>query len=495
MDSPITVETLPIEILGEIFQQLSLVYPDAPSLLSRVSTTFNRVVRSTPAAWGALHLVACEGDDTVGREKARLWFSMVGTCMVDVTITMKASSAPLSGFFLTDVPSPSFGVSDILRHNTNLIGSLRLEAASEFDARSFVNAVYRGEDLPDTHVLESFSVKVSSTTPPTQFASSIAVPNLPNLRNLNLLNHSIAFLASRQFDHLLHMSVTRPIRFPPFPLASLLQILRSAPLLQTLSIESRILDGAPDSGNLIHLPHLTQLSLRTNVVPSILSLLLLPNLQSLQLDDLNGRRSGSSQETGSVLRQLLVRMELPSIHRAGTGLKSLELIGVEVCLKGDGRMRADDDGVWEWCIKRMKSLEVLKVKKVDPSAILDILGTSSSTLLCGTAQQHEGSSLADSEWPCPRLRHITCTDSAVPLNLDWFREKRANVEVVVDVGSNLFSPALMSPNTVDFLSVYTDIHRSPSSSKPGSNNPSPVRTTPLSRHFGPWVVLGHEKQH
>ncbi|KAJ3546394.1 hypothetical protein NMY22_g2065 [Coprinellus aureogranulatus] len=95
-------------------------------------------------------------------------------------------------------------------------------------------------------------------------------------------------------------------------------------------------DSTP-TPTLIHLPSLTHLSLRTNAIPPLLTHLLLPNLTLLHLEDLNGKRPHASQETATVLRQLLVRMELPSEYRTGRGLRVLELVGVEVaCAAGSG---------------------------------------------------------------------------------------------------------------------------------------------------------------
>ncbi|KAG2022320.1 hypothetical protein CC2G_000082 [Coprinopsis cinerea AmutBmut pab1-1] len=539
------IERLPPELLGEIFKECALLNPDAPYVLSLVSRTFHSVVRSTPAAWKKLQLRVYEGEDPKAQQKAALWFSMLGTCMADVTVDINPSSTPLSDFFLKDVAPPKFGATDVLRRYTHRIESLSVEAASECDARSFVNAVYDEYEAVQhtrrqkhaTFALTSLSIEISSTAPPTQWASSIPVPHLPNLRNLKLLNHSIAFLASRRFDQLHHLSITRPIRFVPFSLLTVFGILRSAPRLQTLSIESRILDdtasvsGVDHPGgslSLIHLPFLTSLSLRTNLVPSILSLLLLPNLSKLHVDDLNGRRVGRSRETASVLRQVLVRMELPNEHRTSTGLKQLELVGVEVYAK-DQRAGSERNDAWEWCFNRMRALERLSVSKVDSAPVLDIL----STLACpsspppgsipfaspSSSSKRLEDDMHDPDYPCPNLRSLTLKDTyGTPWNFDSFRNARPSVQLTFeepDVSAfspsgsvfNSYAPSRsgtpvplsrspsrggVSPPPIDFLSLYTDLQHSPAGS-PWSPKSSRSSGSPLPR-FGPWLVLAQKPE-
>lgn len=62
---------------------------------------------------------------------------------------------------------------------------------------------------------------------------------------------------------------------------------------------------------LIYLPQFTRLSLRIDSISYILPDLLLPNLTSLRIDNLDGKSIGSAETVENLFRNLLIRMDFP----------------------------------------------------------------------------------------------------------------------------------------------------------------------------------------
>ena len=197
------------------------------------------------------------------------------------------------------------------------------------------NAVF-GRLLPGLKTLElenhstgwiSIADTPSPLTPPLLTAENSQTITEPNL--------SLLPPPKSPFANLHHLKISNAVRFPPLAPSSILNaVLRNTPLLESLIVESRIAEGprpriagggvsvtesgtvinkapgaiascrgatAEGSGScedeerkrlasLVHLPHLNTLSIRINAVPSFLSQLLLPNLEVLKVEDLNGKR-------------------------------------------------------------------------------------------------------------------------------------------------------------------------------------------------------------
>ncbi|KAF8647553.1 hypothetical protein AX16_006626 [Volvariella volvacea WC 439] len=164
--------------------------------------------------------------------------------------------------------------------------------------------------------------------------------------------------------------------------------------------------------SLTTLPYLTHLNLRSNDIPLLLDNLVLPRLQHLAINDLDGKRRGGAMESVKVLRRVLVRMDLPMENgdevkadeenpRTGVdGLVELKLDGVAICgstpksgnvvgggeasfehrlgehSHGSGIVDEDEIGMWGWCLKRMRALKKLSVQRVgreDAEALLEML--------------------------------------------------------------------------------------------------------------------------
>ncbi|RXW14993.1 hypothetical protein EST38_g10864 [Candolleomyces aberdarensis] len=274
---------------------------------------------------------------------------------------------------------------------------------------------------------------------------------------------------------------------------------------------------------LVHLPHLTSLSLRTNAIPSILSQLLLPNLDRLHLEDLNGKRAGGSKETADVLRQVLVRMELPNAYHKkerSIGLRVLEVGGVDITVGGgggggnSGQIERDAKTTWEWCFKRMVTLEELAVGKMsDPMSLFELFAPlpSPPSPIYPTSASHGGfDGLYHHSTPstpvcpspvdtvCPLLRRfsitsttcLTSSDLQKRLIIDRFKTTRSNVELDVEVVKDPFYQSMLT-GPVDFLSLYSDMtvpRPTGTQESFGAKRGSTMRK-PAAKSFGPWVVL------
>ncbi|KAJ2918001.1 hypothetical protein MD484_g2458, partial [Candolleomyces efflorescens] len=273
---------------------------------------------------------------------------------------------------------------------------------------------------------------------------------------------------------------------------------------------------------LVHLPHLTSLSLRTNAIPSILSQLLLPNLDRLHLEDLNGKRAGGSKETADVLRQVLVRMELPNEHHKKertVGLRALDIGGVDITV-GAGVP------TWEWCFKRMVTLEELSVNKMsDPMylfemfAPLPLASSHSHSPTSASAGYHHGgfdglwhhSSQSTPASPapvcpspvdvvCPLLRRFSVTSTTCLLTtsdphhratIERFKATRPNVKLDVEVVKDPFYQSMVT-GPVDFLSLYSNApgpQGKTAVARERSRGPAPATRKQAPKPFGPWVVL------
>ncbi|KJA21339.1 hypothetical protein HYPSUDRAFT_743325 [Hypholoma sublateritium FD-334 SS-4] len=446
---------MPPEMLGEIFTYSSFHSPDAPLILGAVCSAFRHVVRSTPEAWTRLHLeaasptlsLATEGcPDARWARKSELFFSMAGVCLVDLHVQIIASvfapsvpagaksPEPITATFFTD--RKALGQWDgqlarLLHQHRHRIHGLALHSTTVDEAEHFFTALYPPQsscgatDHPRLP-LESLSFHASSDGVHRSLALNLAhlrhkhKPatrvslshcHFPNLSHLKFVNHPLPDIISdgdgltrapmNNARNLRTLSVVYPIRFAPISVDRILQVLGSAPLLEKLEIEARVIDttspspatpstptsplssatsyfSAPGSptpapgpqADLIALPFLTHLALRINSLPALLSHLLLPSLDTLRIDDLDGKRSRAAAQTAAVLRQLLVRMELPcAAAPRPAGLRVLDMCGIALAGAPGERSAAEAAAVWAWCVRRMRALEELRAARVDTAAL------------------------------------------------------------------------------------------------------------------------------
>ena len=100
----------------------------------------------------------------------------------------------------------------------------------------------------------------------------------------------------------------------------ILHFLRFTTSLVQFNLEASVVDAphthratsdVKHDNTLIYLPHFTQLSLRIDSISYILPHLLLPNLTSLRIDNLDGKSIGSAEIVENLFRNLLIRMDFP----------------------------------------------------------------------------------------------------------------------------------------------------------------------------------------
>ncbi|KAF4613003.1 hypothetical protein D9613_010763 [Agrocybe pediades] len=306
-------------------------------------------------------------------------------------------------------------------------------------------------------------------------ASTISLPFLPRLSHLKLRNHPLPTLSAGNVVNLRSLDIVYPLRFDPISAPLLLETLCAATKLERLEVEGRVVETFPpvsdfptlqlNSSNsslptsiggssvlpnqpnsssspsppeaafhypsLVALPVLSHLRLRVNNVPALLSHLLLPSLDVLKIDDLDGKRPGAARESGDILRKLLVRMELPfEGKKYSKGLRVLDMCGVPVSRPvfspsssrvgvnnynnltlDDGRRDEaaaassgnDDPEAWSWCFNRMKGLEELYARKMDLGALIENI----TPQMQGNGY---GSATTTEDIPLPGLKKLVIVD-------------------------------------------------------------------------------------
>ena len=464
------LNNVPPELLGEIFAYASLLDHNAPLVIGAVSRAFYRIIRMTPQVWTNLHLTVSSDElldmgivDARCNKKAQLWLGLSGVCPLDLHVTVSSASnspgrlsnkmthplnsqnhatnlvAPRQYYAETEpIPMPH-----IFRILASRIRGLKLYSTTVDEARAIFAALYLPSspqhgpaDISTNQTtelvpLESLVLHASSdgsqtpthqhgfrsrARPHEQEAATITLPFLPRLLHLKLHNHPLPQLSPTNVASLRSLDVVYPLRFSPISAPSLLETLRSAPNLERLEVEGRVVEsishalsaphspapasstpldiGGPQSSSavsptldsypsLVVLPNLVHLRLRVNNISAILSHLLLPSLDVFRIDDLDGKRAGAAKESGEIIRQLLVRMELPCEGRKSKGMRILDMCGVSLSVPtrvngwNDGGSDATDGttaaGVWNWCFNRMRTLQELRVKKMNVSALLEAI--------------------------------------------------------------------------------------------------------------------------
>ncbi|KAF8965740.1 hypothetical protein BDZ97DRAFT_1757024 [Flammula alnicola] len=557
------INTIPPELLGEIFAYSSLHDADAPLTLGAVCRTFQRVAHTTPQAWTRLHLQAARATRTPGMSaldedarwirKAELWFAMGGTCLVDLRVEIGVSAPVVVHQNSSSTPGAvvdgqghgkkkvqhldSTGrdagdvqlLPHVLHEFRQRIAGLELRSSTVDEAQRFFGALYPPGTLLLPLPLERLTFHASPDAPHPQAhlrhkhapatCVSLSHCHFPHLAHLRFVNHPLPDVSAQ---NLRSLAITYPIRFPPISVYTVLQILRSAPLLEKLEIEGRVVDSPrhahPSSSptvpsattahhtrtssttsftttstptptntpthtpppphpdlTLITLPHLALLSLRINNLPALLTHLLLPALHTLRIDDLDGKRAGAAAQTGSVLRQVLVRMELPCAgvlpQRSGRsgrgGLEVLDMCGVAVAGAGGagggggGAGGVDAaDAVWAWCFRRMRALRELRASKMDTGALLALI-TPQMTTTTGRRTHAEADDVV-----LPSLQKLVvfdCSNSNSNSTSDSSSSSEASVSPPSSPGS---SPPLSPPSPPISSSPSSSSHFIPSTSGP-----------------------------
>lgn len=166
---------VPPEILGEIFYQCSLYASDAPLALSAVCSRFRSVALTTPQIWRRLRLVVNSEDELAqATAKAKRWFSLAGTCSLDLYIDLSAltTTTPIQSLSdlgtmpshlgsspLVELQKDGFEASGrvgcdckgvrnlqvLLHSHSGRIQSLALRFVTQLDAQAFLQAIYAKE--------------------------------------------------------------------------------------------------------------------------------------------------------------------------------------------------------------------------------------------------------------------------------------------------------------------------------------------------------------
>jgi len=443
----------------------------------------------------------------------------------------------------------------VLRDFQHRIQTLEIHSTTVDEARNFFNCLYPFEPLENAEdewvrlPLQSLSLYTSQACGNTSSRGSfpkqkhhpssgssfpsLSQPRFSRLAKVNLVNHYLPTISPSNLRNLSSLCITYPLRFTPIPIQTLLQVVQAAPQLEILEVEARVVDLSPSPSspiimsastpdtlsrspptrpnmafdasishssssssnnaelNFITVPNLTHLSLRINNLPGLLKHLLLPSLHTLRLDDLDGKRPGAAVQTGEVLRQLLVRMELPCerTKRRGCGLKVLEMCSVALAPMTATGHSSDSEDVWGWCFRRMHTLKELRASKMDTGALLAMI---TPRMGCAVESQddvvlpnlqklvvHEAGSMGIGI--SPPLSPIPTGASSPPilpsmgsptsfsfLNIDpatsfvrssspsgpilKFQMRRPDVEVVYSTPAN---PVRALPPNIDFLELYT----------------------------------------
>ncbi|KAJ3500355.1 hypothetical protein NLJ89_g9833 [Agrocybe chaxingu] len=252
MTSPLSITSIPPEVLGEIFTHASLNDADAPITIGSVSRTFHRTVRTTPPAWTNLKLKMREpADDGRCIRKAELWFTMAGACLVDLSVQMEMENVMEVALSLHAIGTPSGSTStapvkenipagwlgssivvlpDVLHNYAQCIRAFSLHTTNIAEARVFLSAMYSTPLLQGSipsYPLRELELRTSSDgtrspmTPRTHGqAACVTLPRLTNLERLNLVNHPVPLMCLSNVDNvrnLRQLKVVCPLRFAPIP--------------------------------------------------------------------------------------------------------------------------------------------------------------------------------------------------------------------------------------------------------------------------------------
>ncbi|KAM6501384.1 hypothetical protein JOM56_004398 [Amanita muscaria] len=457
------ISDLPPEVIGNFMYYCSLTWPDAPLVLSVVSRLFYNIVRTAPRVWTNLELhYSSIQDEYRCVRKARQWFSRAGACSLHVLVDISRNLSPILASTLINAADNEHTLPLVMMHQIQRIDSLTLCAAIHEAAHCFLSIIC-GEnvtldpDFPSVARLRSLTLDITreSNGAPSHFGGSnpsrSAISfHFPSLQVLEITNHALSYL-DIDISQLRVLIVAGHLRASPLAPGLVRDILRKATKLEHLEFQSRLSnddthDGArsptsypeTEQSTLITLSSLSHLTLKTNHILSILSHLVLPGLQTLRIEDLDGRRPNAAYETGLVFHQLLTRTGKPyEEDMVGVALKRLELVGVNLGRKGDtmgitvkGGQKHQGKGLeispWRLAFRKMKTLQDLRVEKVDIDALFDLL-----------LQASKRPSDATGEVICPRLETLFIVVPHVSTSsVTDFQKRRPHVALILQDGEH-----------------------------------------------------------
>lgn len=346
-----------------------------------------------------------------------------------------------------DVKTPPL-LQSLLQRHTPRIKSLAVRTTTQTQAHSFLASIYSASvsasHMPSPLALRRLTINLTANSPPVapslHTPISRTLPLLPCLTSLKLTNYDLPIVPAANLRNLRTLTIIRRLRAQPLSLWAIFRVMRSAPLLVRLELEARIdssppkpsseaepkVEGNEGESHLITLSKLTHLSLRTNNLHRLLERLYVPDLHTLHLDDLHGNRLGGAEEEAHVLRQLLVRMELPNEERRGNGLEVLEMVNVPI-----KRKQGEQDGLWEWCFRRMWMLRRIHASGVDTHELLELLMEGGTRRDADPARLGDGAENED--MVCPRLQCVSLAEVEPLPTIERFKLARPGVSVRLGV--------------------------------------------------------------
>ncbi|KAF5320443.1 hypothetical protein D9611_010737 [Ephemerocybe angulata] len=371
-----TAASLPSEVLGEIFVRCANADPDAPLVLRAVSRSFHAALHSTPCAWAHLHIHLIDIADNGPANKVAFWFRHVSMALIRVTVNVEvgwgwgARGGARGGVPCYAPPLPPLSrVLLGLREGVGRVGSLEVRAPGEVDVGVVMRGVYpvraagygcwdMGMERPP---LEALEIVVAADTPrgvPLLVNGRAEIPYLPRLRTLEVVNYYglDRYLEYAELGALREMRMEWEVRWRLVNVRGLVKVLGRARGVEKMSlagkmvreyagteyvmplIEEAEVQNGDEAPTFTYLPKLKELTIRTNAVPVVLSYLVLPRLEKLRLEDLDGKRVGAGVETARAVEGLVRRAGLVGVgdrereREVGGGLKELEVVGVDLGL-------------------------------------------------------------------------------------------------------------------------------------------------------------------
>ncbi|KAL0945269.1 hypothetical protein HGRIS_000780 [Hohenbuehelia grisea] len=450
MSSTMTINSIPPELLGEIFCQCTASYAESPLVLSAVSSHFRTVVCATPRAWTRLRLRVGAASAYHQSKRAEQWFRMAKDCTVNVFVDVVSLDGEEVDTSEVVLPSDgriqsSSSLLPVLRSHIPQIRTLVLRSSTEALLHSYLALLYPENAPVRLDILQHLTVSITEDIPPTPSTAVSALlspapppiiapfPAFTSLETLRLTNHFLPN-SPQLLSNLRHFHFKRPLRAPPVSLTDVFGLLTHAPQMVTLDLQCRTLDDQvppeddAEPASDILLSDLSHLSLRCNNIEQLLNRLALPALSSLSIDDLDSH--SPEQHLGAALRGLLVRSALVG-YRAG--LKHLDLTNVAMCPARRGRV-GEDAATWEWCFARMSALESISLTSGEGSEHLGLLNLLVRGSLTSFLLDHNGRSRIDGQGiVCPRLKRLTLSAPFVidPFAADTFRMCRPGAELTL----------------------------------------------------------------
>lgn len=259
-------------------------------------------------------------------------------------------------------------------------------------------------------------------------------PILSSLNFLKLTSPVIPNLTAANFANLQTLIIIRPIRSHPLKLERIVHVLQASSVLVRFELETRLdLPIRPllnlikgDHTGLITMLTLTYLSLRTNNNPVLLNYLITPELHSLHLDALDGKRLGGAEATVAALSTMLSRMDSTSsgAFTQECGIEVLELAGVSIYRSLHGQ-----NGLWERCFRHMKALRCIIARNVDAEHLVELLSQGIDTFSTSSYGTNDGQSFPDNII-CPRLEYFVVSVPEISDAMMAFKTARPYVSIV-----------------------------------------------------------------